>query len=166
MTQTRLYVFGGLPASGKTTLARHLSRHLGAVYLRIDTIEEAIHDTGSLVGPEGYEVAYRLAADNLEHGLLVVADSVNPIALTRQAWRHVATSRGLRCQEIEITCSDPAEHRRRLEARPSRGPGKKRLTWDDVLQRHYEAWEGCFCLDTAGQSPAQSQQQLLRGLQV
>jgi predicted kinase len=37
-----LIIFGGLPATGKTTLSRALARELGAVHVRIDTIEQAI----------------------------------------------------------------------------------------------------------------------------
>ncbi len=44
----------------------------------------------ALNGPEGYIVAYRLAEHNLRLGLAVVADSVNPIEITREAWRAVA----------------------------------------------------------------------------
>ena len=36
-----LIVFGGLPGTGKTTVARELARQLGAVHLRIDSIEQA-----------------------------------------------------------------------------------------------------------------------------
>ena len=42
-----LIIFGGLPATGKTTIARDLARQLGATYLRIDTIEHAIAPTKS-----------------------------------------------------------------------------------------------------------------------
>jgi predicted kinase len=81
-----LYIFGGLPASGKTTLSRHLARELRAVHLRIDSIEQALRDVaGRFNGPEGYVVAQRLAADNLRLGLSVVADSVNPLPITRAA---------------------------------------------------------------------------------
>jgi predicted kinase len=34
-----LIIFGGLPGTGETTLARALAEQLGAVFLRIDTIE-------------------------------------------------------------------------------------------------------------------------------
>ena len=37
-----LIALSGLPGSGKTTLARSLSRRLGAHYLRIDTIEDIL----------------------------------------------------------------------------------------------------------------------------
>lgn len=39
-----LIIFSGLPGSGKSTIARALAQRLGAVYLRIDTIEQAIRD--------------------------------------------------------------------------------------------------------------------------
>lgn len=38
----------------------------------------------------GYRVAYALADDNLRLGRTVIADSVNPIGLTRDAWLSVA----------------------------------------------------------------------------
>ena len=155
-----LYIFGGLPASGKTTLARQLGKSTGSVYLRIDTIEEAIQDAGEFIGPEGYEAAYRVAGDNLDNGLSVIADSVNPIQLTRRAWREVASNRRIDFLEIEIICSSKAEHRQRLESRPSRAPGKRVLTWEDVLNREYEPWEGCIVFDTVGEAPEESQLRL------
>ena len=86
MRPPSLFIFAGLPGTGKTTLARLLARDLGATYLRIDAIEQALRDErGDLFGPEGYVVAYRVAADNLQLGMSVVADSVNPIAVTRRA---------------------------------------------------------------------------------
>lgn len=86
-------IFSGLPGSGKSTIAHALAKELGAVYLRIDTIEQAIrcaenHDKET--GPAGYFVAYELARDNLRLGLNVIADSVNPLPLTREAYREVA----------------------------------------------------------------------------
>ena len=39
-----LIIFSGLPGSGKSTIARALAKRLGAVYLRIDTIEQAIRE--------------------------------------------------------------------------------------------------------------------------
>ena len=41
-----LIILGGLPGTGKTTIARELARQLGAVHVRIDSIEEAILDSG------------------------------------------------------------------------------------------------------------------------
>jgi predicted kinase len=97
-----LYIFSGLPGTGKSALSRHLARERRAVHLRIDSIEQALREVGALVnGPEGYVVAYRIAEDNLRLGLPVVADSVNPLRVTRAAWREVATRVEVPFVEIE-----------------------------------------------------------------
>jgi predicted kinase len=83
-----LYVFAGLPGVGKTSLSQRLARIFKAVHLRIDTIEQSLRDVCGMaaVQGEGYGLAYRLAADNLRLGLNVIADSCNPISLTRDEW--------------------------------------------------------------------------------
>jgi predicted kinase len=165
-TTGTLFIFSGLPGTGKSELARDLSRRLGAVYLRIDTIEQALRDQGQdLKGPEGYVVAHKVAGDNLRLGLDVVADSVNPWQLTREAWRDVARGAGADFRDIEVVCSDEAEHRRRVESREGQVPGLRLPSWQDVLDRRYEPWLGeRIVLDTAGRTPAQSKEALLQAL--
>ena len=46
-----LIIFGGLPGIGKTTIARELARQLGAIHVRIDSIEQAIRDSGTVSQP-------------------------------------------------------------------------------------------------------------------
>jgi predicted kinase len=127
-----------------------------ATYLRIDDIEQALRSSGMLagdVGPAGYSVGYALAASNLRLGHTVVADSVNPIAITRDAWRRVAIDSGARCVEIEVICSDAAEHRRRVETRSSDIAGLKLPSWDDILRREYEPWDRPrLLIDTAART--------------
>lgn len=48
-----LIVFSGLPGTGKTTIARDLAATTGAVYLRIDTIERAVRNSGALAQDVG-----------------------------------------------------------------------------------------------------------------
>jgi predicted kinase len=126
MTKAALVILGGLPGVGKTSLARELAGQIGTVHLRIDSIEQALRDSGVLLGPmdaAGYHIAYALAADNLRIGNMVIADSVNPIFLTRAAWRAVAAAVPTPAFEIEIVCSDANQHRRgsRPERPTSRG---------------------------------------------
>lgn len=59
-----LIIFSGLPGSGKSTIAQALAKQLNALYLRIDTIEQAIRkadEDNYEMGPAGYFVAYSLA---------------------------------------------------------------------------------------------------------
>ena len=145
-----LLIFGGLPGVGKTAIAAALARHLEAVHLRIDSIEQAMRNSGITVsGPEGYEVAYAVAVDNLKLGRTVVADSVNPIEITRAAWRDVAERAGTRFIEIEVVCSDESEHRRRVETRIADIAGHELPSWLEVCDREYEPWQADIVIDTA-----------------
>ena len=162
-----LYIFGGLPGTGKSALARSLANEKAAVYLRIDTIEQALRESGSPVrGPEGYTIAYRLAEDNLHLGLSVVADSVNPLHVTRRAWREAAARAGAPFVEIEVICSDKTEHRARVESRSPDIPGCRLPTWEEVVQREYEPWDReRLVIDTAGRTIEESFAALRRELQ-
>src|SRR5882757_5163068 len=106
-----LIILGGLPGSGKTTIARELARQLGAVYLRIDSVEQALRDALAVARLDdvGYRVGYAVAEDNLRLGRTVVADCVNPIPLTRDAWVGVAVRARVGALEVEVMCSDTDE---------------------------------------------------------
>jgi predicted kinase len=148
-----LIILGGLPGSGKTTLAREIALRHGAVHIRIDTIEHVLAQTalGASLTDEGYRVAFALAEDNLRLGRTVVADSVNPLEITREAWRAVAARAGVPALEIEVVCSDAAEHRARVETRAADMPGFRLPTWAEVEGREYHPWTGGRLLvDTAG----------------
>jgi predicted kinase len=163
-----LYIFSGLPASGKSTLSLELARRVKAVYLRIDTIEQTLKEVNLLeVKSEGYEVAYRLAADNLNIGLSVVADSCNSIVITRRAWENVATRSKAKFINIQVACSDKGEHRRRVETRTSTEPGRKPPTWQEVESREYDTWaQDRILIETAGRTVQESLDDLYRAVGV
>ena len=119
---------------------------------------------GVRVEGEGYRLSYRIAADNLRLGLDVVADSCNPIALTRREWEQVAEEVGAGFVNIEVVCSDEAEHRRRVESRESTVPGLKLPTWGDVVNREYDREWSCerIVIDTAGRSEVDCLEALVR----
>ncbi|MFI6401833.1 AAA family ATPase [Streptomyces sp. NPDC050548] len=163
-----LISIGGLPATGKTTLARLLAARIGAVHLRVDTIEQAIVRSGVArhpVGPVGYLVGYALAEEHLRQGLTVLAESVNPLSVTRDAWRDTAVRAGVPAVEIEIVCSDPDEHRRRVASRSIDIPDLPLPDWEQVVGREYEPWNrDRIVVDTSGQGPEDSLASLLEAL--
>jgi predicted kinase len=163
-----LIIFGGLPGTGKTTLAWELACQLGAVYLRIDSIEQAIRDSGVVSQPlndAGYRVGYAVADDNLRLGRTVIADSVNPLQLTRDAWIGIANRAQVSAIEVEVTCSDPEQHQLRVKTRVS-DIGELRLpSWQDVVSREYEPWDRPHILiDTTSHSVAENVKRIREAL--
>lgn len=162
-----LIIFGGLPGSGKTTLAKELAKHLKAVYLRIDSIEQAIKKSMLKVDQAidaGYLVGYALAKDNLDMDIeqIVIADSVNPIEITRKAWVDVAKNSKSDFVEIEIICSDKSEHKNRVETRRADISGHVLPDWKKVEDRDYETWKSKhITIDTTGKTVEDSVKEVL-----
>jgi predicted kinase len=152
----RLIVFAGLPGTGKSSIARALAIETGAVWLRIDTIEQAIRESGVAPGTmddAGYRAAYAVAHDNLRLGHDVIGDSVNPWMLTRNAWREAGRRAGAHVVEIETICTDVEEHKRRVETRVSEVAALILPDWHAVIGRDYHPWDrDHLTIDTAGRS--------------
>lgn len=138
-----LVVVGGRPATGKSTIATALARRTSTPYLRVDRIEQAIVAWSALshpLGPVGYAVAHVLAREQLELGLDVIVECVNPTALTRDAWLGTAEAAGAVLVEVEVICSNEDEHRRRAETRGSDVEGLAKPAWAAIVDREYEPW--------------------------
>ncbi|WP_036233575.1 AAA family ATPase [Marinobacterium litorale] len=163
MNEPMLYIFSGLPGVGKSTLAKALAKRIGAVYLRVDTVEQAIRDLCDVqVEGEGYSLSYRLASDNLKIGNDVVADSCNPIKLSRMEWVQVAEKSGAYFLNIEMVCSDRSEHRQRVETRAPEVEGLTLPTWEQVKKREYHSWHcSRMVIDTASRSVHECVEQIM-----
>lgn len=161
MTTPGLIVLSGLPGTGKSTVAAPLARRLHAAYLRIDTIEQALIDSGEIPALQtaGYVTGYALTRDQLDVGLTTVVECVNPVAITRKAWRRVAAEHASWILEVELICSDAQEHRSRVERRVTDIPGLVLPTWQQVFNREYEPWDrDHLVIDTTERIPEDAAQ--------
>lgn len=126
-----LVIFSGLPGAGKTTLAVHAARHLGAALLSKDVIEAALWRSeiraAEKSGWAGYEVMTALAAEQLRLGHSVVLDSVAATESIRDTWTRLGADLHVEVRIVECVCSDVATHRRRMEGRGPRHPRMARV---------------------------------------
>lgn len=156
-----LIIFGGLPGVGKTTIAKALVKNLKATYLRVDTVEQVLKREAQLDGPEGYMVCWAQASENLKLGMMVVADSVNAIKVTREAWKNVAIDALVPFLEVELICSDLIEHQKRIETRDADIIGHQLPKWQNVEEREYEPWKPHLVFDTSKQTVDQIVKKIL-----
>ncbi len=164
-----IVAIGGLPGVGKTTVARELARRLGMAHVRIDALESALVTaelvpSAAEVGPAGYVLALAVADTCLAAGADVVVDAVFPVAVSRQAWTELAERRGVPIRWVRLVCSDPAEHRRRVESRVPDLPAAGNPDWAAVTGRETDDWaEPHAVVDTADGDPVARIEALLDG---
>jgi predicted kinase len=134
-----LIVMSGLPAAGKSAVADDLGQLLPAAVLSVDPVEVALWkagiDHGQPTGLAAYIVVEALAGQLLTLGQTVIIDAVNDAREAREQWRGLARRHGVELRFIEVFCSDPAAHRRRLEGRRRELAGFVEPTWDAVDRR-------------------------------
>jgi uncharacterized protein len=162
--RVRMVIVGGLPASGKSTVATGLADTLGWALFRSDEVRKDLaglaHDTpapaalgAGLYRPELVAAAYhemlRRAQLALEHGVSVVLDATWHEELMRDAARHVA----------ETTFADLAEVRcvapqallvRRLATRKSDTAYGSDATVDVLRGMGFDPWPDAAEVDTSG----------------
>ncbi len=74
-------------------------------------------------------------------GLDVVADCVNDCQAARDGWEDAARRAGAEVIWLEVVCSDPIEHRRRIETRSSDVAGLALPDGNKVAGRAYDPWD-------------------------
>jgi len=147
----------GLPGVGKSTIAAALARQTGALWLRVDAIEQSMRASEQApedLGGLGYHALCGAAEGALAQGFDVIADSVNPIAQSRQIYHQMTARAGVRHIDVLLHCSDRAMHRARVEGRGPSVPGLKPPTWEGVLARAWEPFpKAHMALDTSTMPP-------------
>lgn len=96
-----------------------------------------------------------------------MADCVNPLEITRNAWLAVAEKSLSKAVEVEVICSDATEHQRRVEERKADITGIKLPIWEDVLNRKYDVWNRPHIIvDTAHKTIEENFSELLHQLNL
>lgn len=143
-----LIVMCGLQGTGKSTIAGQLAVQLPAPLLPVDPVEVAMWAAGidrdQPTGLAAFVVVGALAARLLDLGQTVIVDAVNDAEMAREQWRALAERQGVPLRFVEVICSDPQLHRRRLEERRDNDiAGAAEPTWESVEARRagFGGWD-------------------------
>ena len=142
-----LIVISGLPATGKSTLATALARHVDSVHLSVDNVEDALLrsglEPGWTTGVAAYEAVSVAAQQNLALGFRVVVDAVNDSQTARQVWRDAAARADSVVRFVLLSPPTTVEHQRRLRVRQRGLTHVPEPSWSQVERRAeaYAAWD-------------------------
>jgi predicted kinase len=140
-----LILFAGMPGSGKTTLARMVSRRLGVPAFAKDRVQRVLrdHHLADASSGDGYYIILDLADEQLSLGLSVILDATFPLDHFRTVASEIAARHQARFCAIYCHCSDDAIWRERMVNRVQYVPGWKPVGWDDVLRMrdYYQPWD-------------------------
>jgi hypothetical protein len=152
--EVRLIVVGGLPGTGKSTVASGIADALGAVVLRSDEVRKQLHGPGEeLYTPGATMATYQELLDEaircLVHGESVVLDATWHEARWRDEARAVATRAAVELHEIQ--CVAPAAvSERRIDARSARGDDISDATVEvyRAMTATLVPWPSALAIDT------------------
>lgn len=149
-----LLLVGGLPASGKSVLARQLAARLAAVALHTDVIRKQRAGLAPTERPQGaaraalyapdataatYQAVLDAARDWLVRGFSVVLDGTYRRAADRRAIMALAAARGVPWLAVECRCP-PQVARERLAARGETPHEVSDADWA-VYEQQAREWE-------------------------
>lgn len=132
--EARIIIIGGLPGTGKTTIANNLANAMGSVTYTKDLLEAAVVRSGLANANElkgvGYELLKTLALNCFNSGNSPILDCIAPAQRVSLYWEDLLE---LPIKYLECTCSNESLHQQRLESRERGIEGWYELTWQDVL---------------------------------
>ena len=113
----RLIALKGFAGTGKSTLGRALSRHLGCPLIDKDDIKDILDGSVPDAGGLAYEIMFSVARRQLLQGFSVVCDSPLSFHTLYNTAHRLATETGAQLAVIECRCSDEGLWRERINAR-------------------------------------------------
>jgi uncharacterized protein len=171
-----LALVGGLPGTGKSTLAAGLAAETGWALLRSDEIRRDMQSSVGRTSPEAgrytpaaigavYEELVRQARQRLEAGEAVILDASWIDAAQRAAAARAASDTASELVELCCTCDDSVATAR-MEERSSRSEDASEATPQvrAVMATRMDAWPSACTIDTSARSPAESRASALREL--
>jgi len=166
LAQIRVVLVGGGPGTGKSTVAAHVARHLGAAWLRTDEIRKDIagigHDCHDFAAPgqgiyspqisdRTYAELIRQATMLVQRGVSVVLDATWSSAARRELLRTLATETSSEVTEIQ-TVLPAAIAKERIARRMAsiHNPSDATPELVDYMAERFEAWPQAHTVDTRG----------------
>lgn len=104
---TTLFILCGLPFSGKSTLARDLSKKTNGIIISLDKVWAELTDRKRAMVEWGevVEEVDRLISKNLAEGNDVIYDDMNPLESHRNRVVHIANEKGAQYKIVYIDVS-------------------------------------------------------------
>ncbi|WP_051026964.1 bifunctional aminoglycoside phosphotransferase/ATP-binding protein [Nocardia higoensis] len=158
----RLALVGGLPGTGKSTVATRLAAEVGAVVLSSDEVRERMRAAGALSGDSGifgagaytpaaksavYTALLDLARERLEHGVPVILDASWTEAGERERAASLAAETGSELVSLHCACPPELAHRR-IRTRTG-GYSEATPAIADALAAQAAPWPEATAVDTA-----------------
>jgi predicted kinase len=151
-----LVAFGGVPGSGKSTIAERVGAALDTPVFALDWLLGALTPFGMRHRHDlmdvGAELLTTLAYRELAAGRSVILDAVSEDPATRARWASLAVAAGAAFVPVVCVCTDTALHRARVERRVRGIPGWADAgDWSNVSSRlaAFPPWRGALLVDTA-----------------
>lgn len=130
-----IIIIGGVSGTGKSTLAKELSKALSIPAFSKDELEAAVSRKGLCNNKDtknvGYEILFTLVKNQIENNNSAIIDFIASKQRVKELWPGLLSSN---FKYIECTCSNLDIHKQRIESRNRHISGWYELTWNDVLK--------------------------------